>query len=211
MWAEHIQANLLQLKTLSFSLLHFPLVCFILSISLVCLLPLIRCGLRPTWTPQDSLCSVRQVLEGHGDGLYCTMAMLLSMSPPLIIPFPRVQLAGFVLFYLFFMSVLCAIYVHLASWSYNMWQDNADMWNLMLRVLRLEGLTVLKVLSVALWNLVSLWDLSYHAGASPWPSAPLLWPGIVVLPLKLSQVEIWQSPNFECRLEALVSENVLVP
>lgn len=50
MWAEHIQANLLQLTTLSFSLLHFPLVCFILSISLVCLLPLIRCGLRPIWT-----------------------------------------------------------------------------------------------------------------------------------------------------------------
>lgn len=41
--------------------------------------------------------------------------MLLSMAPPTLGPAsPDVQLAGFALFYLSVMSVLCAIYVHLA-------------------------------------------------------------------------------------------------
>lgn len=71
------------------------------------------CGLRPPEPPQDRLCSVRDVLEGRG-GLYGTVGVLLSLAPPLISPSPQVQLAGFALFYLSVMSVLCAIYVHLA-------------------------------------------------------------------------------------------------
>lgn len=53
------------------------------------------------------------MLEGHGGSLYGTVAALLSMAPPLS-PSPQLQLAGFALFYLSVMSVLCAIYVHLA-------------------------------------------------------------------------------------------------
>lgn len=98
------------------SFLLFPLTCLLLllSISPVCLLPLTPGDPpSPRWTPpprppQDSLCSAREVLEG-GDRLYSTVAMLLSVSPP-----PQVQLAGFALFYLSVMSVLCAIYAHLA-------------------------------------------------------------------------------------------------
>lgn len=63
---------------------------------------------------QDNLCSVGEVLEGNGGGIYRTVGMLLSMAPPLITPSPQAQLAGFALFYLSVMSVLCAIYVHLA-------------------------------------------------------------------------------------------------
>uniref|UniRef100_A0A8P4K215 Calponin-homology (CH) domain-containing protein n=1 Tax=Dicentrarchus labrax TaxID=13489 RepID=A0A8P4K215_DICLA len=69
---------------------------------------------RRMGVPQDSLCSVGDVLEGNGGGVYGTVGMLLSMAPPQISPSPRVQLAGFALFYLSVMSVLCAIYVHLA-------------------------------------------------------------------------------------------------
>uniref|UniRef100_A0A3Q3JZX4 Calponin-homology (CH) domain-containing protein n=1 Tax=Monopterus albus TaxID=43700 RepID=A0A3Q3JZX4_MONAL len=69
---------------------------------------------RRIGVPQDSLCSVGEVLEGTGDRVYGTVGALLSMAPPLISPSPRVQLAGFALFYLSVMSVLCAIYVHLA-------------------------------------------------------------------------------------------------
>ncbi|XP_068441193.1 DISP complex protein LRCH3 isoform X2 [Clinocottus analis] len=64
--------------------------------------------------PQDCLCSLGEVLEGVGGGLYVTVGVLLSMAPPLGGPSPRVQLAGFVLFYLSVMSALCAIYAHLA-------------------------------------------------------------------------------------------------
>uniref|UniRef100_A0A3Q3WJE7 Calponin-homology (CH) domain-containing protein n=1 Tax=Mola mola TaxID=94237 RepID=A0A3Q3WJE7_MOLML len=46
--------------------------------------------------------------------IYGTVGMLLSMAPPIISPSPQIQLAGFALFYLSVMSVLCAIYVHLA-------------------------------------------------------------------------------------------------
>lgn len=63
--------------------------------------------------PQDCLCSARDVLDGRGHRLYSTVAMLLSASPPTL-GCPQVQLAGFALFYLSVMSVLCAIYVHLA-------------------------------------------------------------------------------------------------
>lgn len=55
-----------------------------------------------------------EVLEGTGGGVYGTVGVLLSMAPPMITPSPRVQLAGFALFYLCVMSVLCGIYVHLA-------------------------------------------------------------------------------------------------
>ncbi|XP_047450555.1 DISP complex protein LRCH3 isoform X2 [Mugil cephalus] len=70
---------------------------------------------RRIGVPQDRLCSVGDVLEGTGGGVYGTVAMLLSMAPPTLghAP-PDVQLAGFALFYLSVMSVLCAIYVHLA-------------------------------------------------------------------------------------------------
>lgn len=63
---------------------------------------------------QDHLCSVGDVLEGKGGGVYATVEVLLSMAPPLVSLSPQVQLAGFALFYLSVMSVLCAIYVHLA-------------------------------------------------------------------------------------------------
>lgn len=69
---------------------------------------------RRIGVPQDSLCSVGEVLDGRGGGVYMTMGVLLGMAPPLTGPSPQVQLAGFALFYLSVMSVLCAIYVHLA-------------------------------------------------------------------------------------------------
>ncbi|XP_005462801.1 leucine-rich repeat and calponin homology domain-containing protein 3 isoform X4 [Oreochromis niloticus] len=69
---------------------------------------------RRIGVPQDSLCSVGDVLEGKGGGVYATVEVLLSMAPPLVSLSPQVQLAGFALFYLSVMSVLCAIYVHLA-------------------------------------------------------------------------------------------------
>uniref|UniRef100_UPI0037E7BB9C DISP complex protein LRCH3 n=1 Tax=Semicossyphus pulcher TaxID=241346 RepID=UPI0037E7BB9C len=69
---------------------------------------------RRIGVPQDSLCSVGEVLEGKGGGVYGTVGVLLSMAPHSFSPSPRVQLAGFALFYLSVMSVLCAIYVHLA-------------------------------------------------------------------------------------------------
>ncbi|XP_034459481.1 DISP complex protein LRCH3 isoform X8 [Hippoglossus hippoglossus] len=68
---------------------------------------------RRIGVPQDSLCSVGEVLEGKGGGVYETVDLLLSVAPPLISHSPRVQLAGFALFYLSIMLVLCAIYVHL--------------------------------------------------------------------------------------------------
>uniref|UniRef100_A0A3Q3WCV9 Calponin-homology (CH) domain-containing protein n=1 Tax=Mola mola TaxID=94237 RepID=A0A3Q3WCV9_MOLML len=69
---------------------------------------------RRMGVPQDCLCSVGEVLEGNGGRIYGTVGMLLSMAPPIISPSPQIQLAGFALFYLSVMSVLCAIYVHLA-------------------------------------------------------------------------------------------------
>ncbi|XP_035807562.2 DISP complex protein LRCH3 isoform X3 [Amphiprion ocellaris] len=74
---------------------------------------------RRIGVPQDRLCSVGEVLEGKGGGVYGTLGVLLSMAPPLISLSPQAQLAGFALFYLSVMSVLCAIYVHLAphAWT----------------------------------------------------------------------------------------------
>ncbi|XP_069390876.1 DISP complex protein LRCH3 isoform X2 [Paralichthys olivaceus] len=68
---------------------------------------------RRIGVPQDSLCSVGEVLEGKGGGVYGTVGMLLSVAHPPTSPSPRVQLAGFALFYLSIMLVLCVIYVHL--------------------------------------------------------------------------------------------------
>ncbi|XP_059186876.1 DISP complex protein LRCH3 isoform X2 [Centropristis striata] len=69
---------------------------------------------RRIGVPQDGLCSVGEVLEGRGGGVYVTLGALLSLAPPLPGSSPRVQLAGFALFYLSVMSLLCALYVHLA-------------------------------------------------------------------------------------------------
>ncbi|XP_035986073.1 DISP complex protein LRCH3 isoform X2 [Fundulus heteroclitus] len=69
---------------------------------------------RRIGVPQDRLCSVGDVLEGKGGGVYETLWALLSMAPPTLSPSLQVQMAGFALFYLSVMSALCAIYVHLA-------------------------------------------------------------------------------------------------
>ncbi|KAK5601223.1 hypothetical protein CRENBAI_002656, partial [Crenichthys baileyi] len=69
---------------------------------------------RRIGVPQDRLCSVGDVLEGKGGGVYGTLQALLSMAPPTLSPSVQVQMAGFALFYLSVMSALCAIYVHLA-------------------------------------------------------------------------------------------------
>ncbi|XP_014894584.1 leucine-rich repeat and calponin homology domain-containing protein 3 isoform X4 [Poecilia latipinna] len=69
---------------------------------------------RRIGVPQDRLCSVGDVLEGKGGGVYGTLQVLLSLAPPTLSPSLQVQMAGFALFYLSVMSALCAIYVHLA-------------------------------------------------------------------------------------------------
>ncbi|KAM4742149.1 DISP complex protein LRCH3 isoform 1-T1 [Anableps anableps] len=69
---------------------------------------------RRIGVPQDRLCSVGDVLEGKGGGIYGTLQALLSVAPPILSPSLQVQMAGFALFYLSVMSALCAIYVHLA-------------------------------------------------------------------------------------------------
>ncbi|XP_047247084.1 DISP complex protein LRCH3 isoform X4 [Girardinichthys multiradiatus] len=69
---------------------------------------------RRIGVPQDRLCSVGDVLEGKGRGVYGTLQALLSLAPPTLSPSLQVQMAGFALFYLSVMSALCAIYVHLA-------------------------------------------------------------------------------------------------
>ncbi|XP_038164427.1 DISP complex protein LRCH3 isoform X3 [Cyprinodon tularosa] len=69
---------------------------------------------RRIGVPQDRLCSVEEVLEGKGGGLYGTLQALLSLAPPTLSASLQVQMAGFALFYLSIMSALCAIYVHLA-------------------------------------------------------------------------------------------------
>lgn len=56
-----------------------------------------------------------EILEGGGGQVYRTVGVLLSMAPPLVSLSPQVQLAGFALFYLSVMSLLCALYVHLAA------------------------------------------------------------------------------------------------
>ncbi|XP_055751865.1 leucine-rich repeat and calponin homology domain-containing protein 1-like isoform X2 [Salvelinus fontinalis] len=69
---------------------------------------------RRIGVPQERLCTVEEVLDGRGGCVYWTLGVLLSMAPPpLLMPSPPVQLAGFALFYLSTMSVLCALYCNL--------------------------------------------------------------------------------------------------
>nr|XP_029485754.1 leucine-rich repeat and calponin homology domain-containing protein 3 isoform X6 [Oncorhynchus nerka] len=69
---------------------------------------------RRIGVPQERLCTVEVVLDGRGGCVYGTLGVLLSMAPPpLLMPSPPAQLAGFALFYLSIMSVLCALYCHL--------------------------------------------------------------------------------------------------
>ncbi|XP_014017409.1 DISP complex protein LRCH3 isoform X7 [Salmo salar] len=69
---------------------------------------------RRIGVPQERLCTVEEVLDSRGGCVYGTLGVLLSMAPPpLLMPSPPAQLAGFALFYLSIMSVLCALYCHL--------------------------------------------------------------------------------------------------
>ncbi|KAM9480651.1 DISP complex protein LRCH3 isoform 2-T2 [Clarias gariepinus] len=67
---------------------------------------------RKIGVPQGRLCSVGEVLEGKALCLYRLIEALLSLAPPMR-PSPPAHLAGFALFYLSFMSILCALYCHL--------------------------------------------------------------------------------------------------
>ncbi|XP_036440526.1 DISP complex protein LRCH3 isoform X2 [Colossoma macropomum] len=67
---------------------------------------------RRIGVPQGCLCSVADVLEGEVLHLYRLLEALLSLAPPLR-PSPPSQLAGFALFYLSVMSLLCVLYCHL--------------------------------------------------------------------------------------------------
>lgn len=101
-------------SSLSFSLISLT---FFYSVHLILLsFWILSCVISiPPWpNTQNHLCSVAEVLDGNRGRVYGTVGVLLSMAPPLISPSPQVQLAGFALFYLSIMSVLCAIYVHLA-------------------------------------------------------------------------------------------------
>ncbi|KAM6933382.1 DISP complex protein LRCH3 [Xenentodon cancila] len=69
---------------------------------------------RRIGVPQDRLCSVGDILEGRGGVVYRTVGVLLSMGPRPISSSLQVQLAGFALFYMSIMSVLCVIYTQLA-------------------------------------------------------------------------------------------------
>ncbi|XP_072550720.1 DISP complex protein LRCH3 isoform X6 [Salminus brasiliensis] len=67
---------------------------------------------RRIGVPQGCLCSVADVLEGEVLHLYRLLEALLCLAPPLR-PSPPSQLAGFALFYLSVMSLLCVLYCHL--------------------------------------------------------------------------------------------------
>ncbi|XP_064157331.1 DISP complex protein LRCH3 isoform X8 [Anguilla rostrata] len=67
---------------------------------------------RRIGVPQDRLCSVGEVLGGEWECVCRMVEALLSLAPPLL-PSPPAQLAGFALFYLSIMSLLCALYCHL--------------------------------------------------------------------------------------------------
>ncbi|XP_062407670.1 DISP complex protein LRCH3 isoform X4 [Sardina pilchardus] len=67
---------------------------------------------RRIGVPQERLCSVGEVLRGEDRGVLRTLAELLSRAPPPLAS-PPAQLAGFALFYLSIMSLLCALYCHL--------------------------------------------------------------------------------------------------
>lgn len=68
---------------------------------------------RRIGVPQDSLCSAGDVLEGELVCVFRLVEALLSLAPPPLRHAPSSQLAGFALFYLSIMSLLCAIYCHL--------------------------------------------------------------------------------------------------
>ncbi|XP_035380993.1 DISP complex protein LRCH3 isoform X3 [Electrophorus electricus] len=67
---------------------------------------------RRIGVPQGSLCSVAEVLEGEALCLHRMVEALLTLAPPQR-PSPPSQIAGFALFYLSVMSLLCALYCHL--------------------------------------------------------------------------------------------------
>ncbi|KAL0961613.1 hypothetical protein UPYG_G00354200 [Umbra pygmaea] len=72
---------------------------------------------RRIGVPQETLCTVEEFLEGcWGPCVYGTLGALLSSPPrPILMSSPPGQLAGFALFYLTIMSVLCALYCHLSQ------------------------------------------------------------------------------------------------
>ncbi|KAL4647040.1 leucine-rich repeat and calponin homology domain-containing protein 3 [Arapaima gigas] len=67
---------------------------------------------RKMGVPQEYLCSVGEIVGAEGCRVYRTMEALLSLAPPLVPPASN-HLAGFALFYLSVMSLLCALYCHL--------------------------------------------------------------------------------------------------
>ncbi|XP_016141240.1 leucine-rich repeat and calponin homology domain-containing protein 3-like [Sinocyclocheilus grahami] len=69
---------------------------------------------RRIGVPQDSLCSAGDVLKGEVVCVFRLVEALLSLAPPPFRSAPSSQLAGFALFYLSIMSMLCALYCHLA-------------------------------------------------------------------------------------------------
>ncbi|XP_016311248.1 leucine-rich repeat and calponin homology domain-containing protein 3 isoform X4 [Sinocyclocheilus anshuiensis] len=68
---------------------------------------------RRIGVPQDSLCSAGDVLKGEVVCVFRLVEALLSLAPPPFRSTPSSQLAGFALFYLSIMSLLCALYCHL--------------------------------------------------------------------------------------------------
>uniref|UniRef100_A0A8C1GFT6 Leucine-rich repeats and calponin homology (CH) domain containing 3 n=1 Tax=Cyprinus carpio TaxID=7962 RepID=A0A8C1GFT6_CYPCA len=68
---------------------------------------------RRIGVPQDSLCSAGDVLKGEVVCVFRLVEALLSLAPPPLHSAPSSQLAGFALFYLSIMSLLCALYCHL--------------------------------------------------------------------------------------------------
>ncbi|XDV29244.1 hypothetical protein PO909_032386 [Leuciscus waleckii] len=68
---------------------------------------------RRIGVPQDSLCSAGDVLKGEVVCVFRLVEALLSLGPPPLRSAPSTQLAGFALFYLSIMSLLCVLYCHL--------------------------------------------------------------------------------------------------
>ncbi|XP_033884522.3 DISP complex protein LRCH3-like isoform X15 [Acipenser ruthenus] len=69
---------------------------------------------RRLGVPQESLCPVGAVLQGDPRCLYWTLAALLSLRTPPAAPASAPLLAGFAVFYLTVMSLLCALYYQLS-------------------------------------------------------------------------------------------------
>ena len=74
--------------------------------------PCVSSGGRLVRCAQESLCSVGEVLQGEARGVLRTVVALLMLAPPRLAS-PPAQLAGFALFYLSIMSLLCVFYCHL--------------------------------------------------------------------------------------------------